>query len=58
MMFSLIYFVIDVIENGYKIPFFSLPPSSESKNNKSAMKESSFVSETIQDLLDKGLRVK
>ena len=48
-------FVIDVIKNGYKIPFFSLPPSSEFKNNKSAKKQSSFVSEAIQDLLDKGL---
>ena len=50
-------FVIDVIKNGYKIPFFSLPPSSEFKNNRSAKKESSFVSEAIQDLLDKGLIV-
>ena len=51
-------FVIDVIENGYKIPFFCLPPSSESSNNNSAIKESSFVPEAILDLLDKGLIVK
>ena len=51
-------FVIDVIGNGYKIPFFSLPPRSESSNNKSAIKERSFVSEAILDLLEKGLIVK
>ena len=38
-----------------KIPFFSLPPNSEFKNNKSSKEDSSFVSEAIKDLLDKGL---
>ena len=48
-------FIIDTIFNGYKIPFYSLPPVSFSKNNKSALLESKFVSEAIRDLLDRGL---
>ena len=48
-------FIIDTIFNGYKILFCSLPPVSFSKNNKSALLESKFVSEAIRDLLDRGL---
>ena len=39
-------FVIDTFENGYKIPFFSKPPSCFMKNNNTG---------AIQDLLHKGL---
>ncbi|MEW8544359.1 MAG: reverse transcriptase domain-containing protein [Candidatus Thiodiazotropha sp.] len=48
-------FVLDVIENGYKIPLFSLPPQYFSHNNRSAMSEQEFVSEAIKDLLDRSL---
>lgn len=48
-------FILDTILYGYKIPFYSLPPRSVSKNNKSALGESVFVREAISDLLDKGL---
>jgi hypothetical protein len=44
-----------VIENGYKIPFYSLPPETFLKNNRSAANEIQFVSEAIQDLLDRSL---
>ena len=46
---------MDVIENGYKIPLFSLPSKLICKNNKSALLEPDFVFEAIQDLLDRGL---
>ena len=48
-------FILDVIENGYKIPLFSNPCRSFCKNNRSALNESIFVSEAIQDLLDRAL---
>lgn len=48
-------FIVDTIINGYKIPFYSIPPRTISKNNMSALKESSFVTAAIQDLLDKSL---
>ena len=44
-------FVVDIIENGYKIPFTSLPESASFKNNKSALSESKFVEETILEVL-------
>ena len=50
-------FILDVIQNGYKIPFFTTPPSVCLYNNQSAMKESEFVVEAINDLVIKGLVV-
>lgn len=46
---------MDLIESGYKIPFFSAPPRCFLNNNKSALQESDFVSEAIKDLLDRAL---
>jgi hypothetical protein len=44
-------YILDVIENGYKIPFYSLPPETFKKaNNWSAANEIQSVSEEIQDL--------
>ena len=43
--------VLDVFENGYKIPFKSTPKLAEFKNNKSALLNDSFVSDSIQELL-------
>ena len=48
-------FIIDVIENGYKIPFYSMPMRTILPNNKSAMADSAFVSEAVQNLLTRGL---
>ena len=51
-------FVLDVIENGYTIPFYSLPPKMVLKNNNSALSNADFVEEAISDLLKRGLAVK
>ena len=47
-------FVLDIIKTGYKIPFLESPQSSFSKNNRSAVENSSFVKEAIADLVHKG----
>jgi hypothetical protein len=44
-----------LIELGYKIPFYTVPQRSFVKNNKSALQESEFVCEAINDLLDRAL---
>ena len=51
-------FILDVIENGYKIPLYSNPRKTFCKNNKSAIENSDFVTEAIQDLLDRHLILK
>lgn len=48
-------FIIDSIEHGYKIPFYSLPESVLLKNNKSACDNREFVRKAITDLLDRDL---
>ena len=48
-------FIIDIILNGYKIPFYSEPEGCILANNKSAKSESKFVTEAICDLLKRGL---
>ena len=47
-------FVLNVIQYGYRLPFFTIPSSVELKNNKSALDNAKFVSSEIQKLLDKG----
>lgn len=42
---------MEVIREGYKIPFVPLPPPKHSDNNFSAIKEKDFVSKAILDLL-------
>jgi len=44
-------FILDVIDNGYRIPFHYTPPPSFLRNNKSALAHSSFVEEAISELL-------
>ena len=44
-------FILDVIDEGYRIPFYSTPPPSFSWNNKSALAHRSFVDEAISELL-------
>ena len=44
-------FKLEVIREGFKIPFVSLPPPKHGVNNLSAIKEAVFVCEAILDLL-------
>jgi len=48
------HYILDVIENGYRIPFMDLPERSISTNNVSAFKNFDFVSESIRELLADG----
>ena len=50
-------FILDIIEHGYKLPFYSTPPSVYLPNNRSAVKHSDFVVQAIGDLLSRGLIV-
>ena len=45
-------FIIDTIERGYKILFISTPVPAKFKNNRSALNNSDFVTEAINDLKD------
>ena len=47
--------ILDIIKNGYKIPFYSLPSTCFQKNNKSALQHGDFVGKAIAELLDDGL---
>ena len=44
-------FILVVIDEGYRIPFYSTPPPSFLRNNKSALAHPSFVDEAISVLL-------
>ena len=46
-------FVLDILENGYSIPFISIPISKFNRNNKSARDNSDFVTEAVSELLEK-----
>ncbi|XP_067676470.1 uncharacterized protein [Haliotis asinina] len=46
-------FVLDIIENGYKIPFLTRPPNMFSRNNQSAIRYASFVTKAIDELKKK-----
>ena len=48
-------FIIDTIFSGYKIPFFSSPTQSKASNKMSSIKEYSFQTEAIQNLLFRDL---
>ena len=45
-------YIIDVVENGYKLPFNSFPTSTHLKNNKSSLDNPDFVQSAISDLLN------
>ena len=47
--------IIDTIENGYKIPFVTIPSPKYIRNNKSAIDNSDFVAEAINALISKNL---
>ena len=44
-------FILDIIWNGYKIPFITTPPPVHLKNNGSALAHSDFVNDAILELL-------
>ena len=47
-------YILDVISNGYKIPFKDIPSSANLKNNRSALDNDEFVKTAINDLLLSG----
>ena len=47
--------VTSAINEGYKIPFTYIPQEAYFKNNKSALRNSDFVTDSIKDLLAKKL---
>ena len=48
-------YILDVVENGYRLPFKQIPPSVCLKNNKSARRNPDFVTTEIDILLKKGV---
>ena len=46
--------VLEVIREGYRIPFLTLPPGITLRNNRSALDHKTFVSKAITELLDTG----
>ena len=47
-------YILEVIQNGYVIPFLDSPGSYFLKNNKSALQHSDFVSQAVADLVKSG----
>ena len=45
-------FILDVIENGYKRPFRTIPNRAEFRNNKSAKDNAQLVNDSIKELLE------
>lgn len=44
-------YILDTLRNGYKLPLFSVPQRSISKNNKSALDNMDFVEKAVSELL-------
>lgn len=44
-------FILDIINEGYKLPFDIFPPQFYAKNNRSSLNHSEFVETAIADLL-------
>ena len=51
-------YILDTIRSGYKLPLLDTPEPRFFKNNKSAIKNSAFVSQAILELLESGRVVK
>ena len=49
-------FIIETIDSGYKIPFYSLPQGRFAKNNNSALQEDEFVRGAIKYLFPRNLK--
>ena len=48
------YFILSIIENGYKLPFASLSEPVKQRNNKSARLRAHFVDQAIHELVLSG----
>ena len=48
------YYILSIIENGYKLPFVSLPEPVKLRNNKSARLHAKFVDQAIHELVLSG----
>ncbi len=44
-------FILSIIDNGYKIPFNTIPSKSVQRNNRSALQYAEFVDQAISDLI-------
>jgi hypothetical protein len=51
-------YVLDIVDNGYKLPFLSIPRREELNNNKTARDNVTFVSEEIERLVKAGILIK
>ena len=47
--------ILEIIDNGYKIPFFKTTKRASFRNNQSALKNKDFVEESISELLNVAL---
>lgn len=50
-------FIVDIVKNGYRLPFISTPPPFFAKNNKSSEENHAFVTESITKLLENKCKV-
>ena len=50
-------YILDIIDEGYKLPLLSIPPVEKLKNNKTARDNVIFVSEEIETLLAAGILI-
>jgi hypothetical protein len=48
-------YILDIIDNGYKLPLMSIPPQERLRNNKTARENVTFVSEEIERLVEAGI---
>ena len=48
-------YILDVVNDGYKVPFKTVPEHSQMRNNYSARENSIFVESEIKALLEKGI---
>ena len=48
------YYILSIIENGYKLPFASSPEPVKLRNNKSARLHAEFVNQAIHELVLSG----
>ena len=47
-------YIIDVIQNGYRLPLISMPPSYSASNHSSAMENVEFVTGAVSELINNG----
>jgi len=47
--------IMNIVENGYEIPFMAIPPKYEKRNNLSTVKNADFVTKAVNELVSQGL---